>query len=161
MKPFQRPPVASIHGLRERPVDPALELKTIQPDFHRDQIAAVHPFEPGSRCGQPGILRPELLRDLEECLRVLHLLLRRADAEVGVVRDLEGAAARAFGQAAFGEGLDTPGDPPVEELLVVGAGLLAEDLGVLLAELGHGQPAEFRDLIFNRASHCCLPSWGR
>ncbi len=34
---------------------------------------------------------------------------------------------------------------------------LAEDLGVLLAELGHGYAAEFRDLLFNRDFHFCLP----
>jgi hypothetical protein len=43
--------------------------------------------------------------------------------------------------------LDAPGDAAEEELLVIGSGLLAEDLAVLFLELRRGQVAEALDLL--------------
>jgi hypothetical protein len=142
LKPFQPAAGRLVHGPRERLIDPSLELEAVDPDLYRDQIAAIDPLEPRSWRWQPGIQRLwQLLRNLQESLRILRLLPRSPNAEVGVVGDLKGAAARAFGKATLGEGLDAPGDPAIQDLLVVGPGLLSEDQGILLADLGHGHAA--------------------
>jgi hypothetical protein len=74
-------------------------------------------------------------------------VLRRADAQVGVVRDLERAAARTLRESTPRIRLDTPGDTAEQELLVVGSGGLAEDLAVLVLELRGGQAAQAFDLF--------------
>jgi hypothetical protein len=57
----------------------------------------------------------------------------------------------ALGQAAPGVGLDAPGDPPEQELLVVRARLLAEDFAVLVLELHDGHLAQALDLFADAA----------
>jgi len=60
---------------------------------------------------------------------------QRPDAEIGVVGDLQRAAAGALGEAAPRVRLDAPGDAAEQELLVIRARLLAEDLSIFLLEL--------------------------
>ena len=74
-------------------------------------------------------------------------VLRRADAQVGVVRDFERAAARTLRDPAPCVRLDAPGDAPEQELLVVGSGVLAEDLAVLVLELRRGHMTQALDLF--------------
>jgi hypothetical protein len=74
-------------------------------------------------------------------------IARRPDAQVGVVGDLEGATASALGQAAPGVGPAAPGDTPEEELHVVRARFLAEDLALLLLQAPGGHPAQALDLF--------------
>jgi hypothetical protein len=87
--------------------------------------------------------------------------LGRPAAQIGIVGDLQGAAARAFGQAAFGQRLDAPSDPPEKELLVARPRLLAEHLQVLLLELADGHPGQIVNLFLNRCFHDFLLSQGR
>ena len=81
---------------------------------------------------------------VELCLQEV---LRRADAQVGVVGDLQRAPTRAFGESAPGVRLDAPGDSPEQELLVIGSAGFAEDLAVLVLELADGQVAQALDLF--------------
>jgi hypothetical protein len=61
---------------------------------------------------------------------------RHAGAKVGVPCELLGSAFGSLGQSALGEGLDPPSDTLEEERLVAGASGFAEDLKVLLTQLG-------------------------
>src|SRR5581483_3291467 len=79
--------------------------------------------------------------------RLAQEVLGRADAQVGVVGNLQRAAAGALGEATPGVGLDAPGDAAKQELLVIRARLLAEHLAVLLLELRRGQVAQGLDLF--------------
>jgi hypothetical protein len=74
-------------------------------------------------------------------------VLRSADAQVGVVRDLECADARAFRETAPRVRLDAPCDAAEQELLVIRTGVLAEGLAVPFLELRGGQAAEALDLF--------------
>ncbi|GIU75839.1 MAG: hypothetical protein KatS3mg004_2926 [Bryobacteraceae bacterium] len=66
---------------------------------------------------------------------------------MGIVGDLECTPAGALGQAAPRVGLNAPGYASEQKLLVIGSGLLAEDLAVLFLELGRGQATERLDLL--------------
>ena len=99
------------------------------------------------------------VRDKSEVL--LERRLRRADAQVGVVGDLQGAAARAFRQAALCQRLNPPGDAAEQEVLVVRPRLLAEHLGVLLFQLAHRHVAQRFNLFPDRGLQGLLLSRGR
>jgi len=58
-----------------------------------------------------------------------------------------------LGEVAFGEGLEPPGDPLAQKVLVVGARLFAEDLEVLLPELPDRHPGEAHDLLVGVRVH--------
>src|SRR5579885_353780 len=82
-------------------------------------------------------------------------VLRRADSQIGVVRDLQRALTGALRESAPRICLDAPGDAAEQKLLVIGSGLLAEDLKVLLFELRRRQAAEALDFFpdFGFGSH--------
>jgi len=138
------------HGLAQRCVDPAVALKAaICPDVDDDVLPLIAAnqrsagqWQPQVESGpQPSLHRSGLVDGLPQ------EVLRRADAQVGVVRDLKRAAARTLRESTPRIRLDTPGDTAEQELLVVGSGVLAEDLAVLVLELRGGHMTQALDLF--------------
>ena len=69
-----------------------------------------------------------------------------------------GASAGAFGQVAFGQGLEAPGDACDQPGTVAGPGDLAEQFGEALPQLGDGQALERRHLVDDVEFHRVLLS---
>jgi hypothetical protein len=72
-------------------------------------------------------------------------------------------SAGAFGEIAFGQGLQSPGDAFDQPGTVAGFGGLAEQLGEALPQLAHTQPLERRDLVDDVHFHRDAPfaCWGQ
>src|ERR1017187_750092 len=149
------------------PIVLAVELEPIDEDLHDDSPTFVLALEVGPGRWQPRI---EITRHLsgDAQFGIKRGVLPKSGpgcpyAQVGIVRDLQRAAAGALGEAAFGQRLNSPGDPPKQELLVVRAGLLAEHLQVLLLELTCRHPAQRLNffLHLHRGLHAFLLSQGR
>jgi hypothetical protein len=74
-------------------------------------------------------------------------LAPQRDAEIRIVGDLQRPAARAFREAALGQRLNSPGNLPKQELLMVRPRRLAEDLDVSPAKLADGHASQLFDLL--------------
>ena len=164
-KPFHFVPVTSLGDCTEGSVDLAIELEPIHEDLHNDSAALVLAFQVGSRRRQPRVESAgHLAADAELGVQGdvwPELGLGCPDAQVCIVGDFQRAAARTLGEAALGQCLDAPGDPPKQELFVIRSGLLAEHLKVLLAELADCHPAQLINLFPHRGLHFVLHSHGR
>ena len=86
---------------------------------------------------------------VDACLGGSHLVdcgpeevLWSADAQVGVVSNLQCALPGTFREPAQSVGLNAPGNAPHQELLMVGAGLLTENLAVSVFQLPGGEVPE-------------------
>jgi hypothetical protein len=139
------------HGGAQQAVEPLLVLEPAVSDQHHHVFAPEAVDQPGARQWQPWI-RGRRNAGLGVAALVgllLQEVLGRTNAKIGVVGDLQGAAAGTLRKAAPGVGLDAPGDAAEQELLVIRARLLAEHLAVLLLELRRGEVAEGLDLLSN------------
>jgi len=151
----------------EGPIGPTFELESIHQDLHDDPAALVLALQVGAVRWEPRVeVAGHRARDAQ--LRIQRRILPehgpgRPDAQVGVVRNLQRAAAGTLGQAALGQRLDAPGDPPKQEPLVVRAGFFAEHLRVLLAELADRHPTRRLNLFLHlhRGHHAFLLSQDR
>lgn len=81
-----------------------------------------------------------------------------ADSKVCVVGQFLGAPTGPFGKVAFGQDLDAPGNAFAQELLVVGSGLLAEHIEILLSKLADRHPGEPLDFLIRGSFHP-KPPW--
>ena len=90
----------------------------------------------GSCRGQSGI--PAIVSPLS-CRpgQLLQKRLRRPNPEFGLLGEGQGPLTGPLRQFAFGIGLETPGDAPHQELLVVGSRLLAQHFAVLYLQLAN------------------------
>src|SRR5690606_8704411 len=100
-------------GAAQRRVDPAVALEpAIGPNMDDDVLALIAADERRPRQWRPWIERglQARFRGPVFVVRIAQEVLRRPDAEIGVIRNLERAPAGAFGKAAPRVGLDAPGD---------------------------------------------------
>jgi hypothetical protein len=84
--------------------------------------------------------------------------LGRVQAEVGVASQFGGASAGAFGEVAFGQCLETPGDAFDQPGTVAGVGGFAEQFGKALPQLADAQALERRHLVDDVEFHRFLLS---
>src|ERR1035437_10519180 len=106
------------HGGTQGTVDLALVLEAFLPNANDDIFTPVasHQFGAGHR--EPRVLGRRHARLKRAALVQVHFqeVLGCPTAEVSVVGDLQGAATRAFREAAVSVRLHAPGDTPEEEL---------------------------------------------
>jgi len=62
---------------------------------------------------------------------------RGAQTQVGVIRQVGSALTGTLGRVAFGESLQTPGDPAKQKLAIIGSRFLTEDFLVAVPQLAH------------------------
>src|SRR6266566_4448116 len=125
------------HGRTQRSVDFSVVLEAVLADPHDNVLSSVAPHQHRAGSRQPRV-RCRLGSRFGSAPRVeftLQEVLRRPDAKIRVVGDLQRPPPRSLGEAAPGVRLQAPGDPPEEELLVARPALLAKRLLVLLLEL--------------------------
>jgi hypothetical protein len=95
-------------------VQPAVAFETVLTDPDDDVLALETPHQERARQGKPRVSRRRDARldGARFVQRFLQKVLRRADAEVGIVRNLQRSTAGAFGEATLDVRLDAPGDSP-------------------------------------------------
>jgi len=71
----------------------------------------------------------------------------RLEAKVNVAGQFGGALAGAFGQVAFGEGLEAPGEAADEPGLVPGGGGFTEQFGMTGLQLADAQPLQGGEVV--------------
>ena len=127
---------------RERPVHAPLVLEFAFEDGDADRSALVWPGEQGPWRGWPCVAptRQDGARDAGRAAVFRERAARRPYAHVGVVGQFGNPPASPLREVALLQNLKAPGDSPPEEHRVPRARLLlAEDLPVLLLQLGHAQ----------------------
>ena len=78
---------------------------------------------------------------------------RRDLPQIGILRDLAGPPASAFGEISFGERLQPPGNPPEQMFPVPGSRFFAKYLPILFAQTGESRPAQALDFHQYRIVH--------
>ena len=82
-------------------------------------------------------------------------------AQIGILRDLTGPPASAFGEISFGQRLQPPGDAPKQMFPVPGSRFFLKYLLILFAQTGECRPAQVLDLHQYGIVHCWFPLRGR
>jgi hypothetical protein len=82
------------------------------------------------------------------------------ETQVGVAGQFGGPLAGAFGQVAFGQGLQPPGDALDKPGAVDGGGGVAEEFGEALPQLADGQALQRCDLVDDVQFHQVLSFLG-
>jgi hypothetical protein len=119
----------------EGPVDLPVTLESVLANLHADSAPLVIPADcrAGHRQARvAGRINADYGGVSESRQRLAGKnVLRRANPDVGVVRDFHRTTANAFAQTALGYRLHAPGEALEQEFLMVRSGLLAKQLQML------------------------------
>ena len=114
-------------------VQPAIAFKSVLANANHNVLPLESANEECAGEGKPRVRHRRDARLHGACFvqRFLEKVLRRADAEVRIVGDLQRSLAGPFGKAAVDVRLHAPGDSPKQELLVIGTALSPKTSGYL------------------------------
>src|ERR1035441_7252747 len=159
-RPCQRVPLTATAIRTERCIVPVFIPKSLHQDLHQKGPSFPLPAEQNARQRQTAIRLPPIPVG-GCCLDALPAhgqeVSRRDRSQAGILRDLVRPPASPFGEISFGQGLQTPGNPPEQMFPVSRSRFFLEHLPELLAQTRQAGPAQVLNLHQNRSVHSCLP----
>src|SRR6185437_7809590 len=137
------------HGGTQGAVEVTVILEALLPNTHDDVLASVAPHQIASGHREPRVLgrRNAAFDDAAFVQFRFQEVLGCPNSKVGVVGDLECSLSRALRETTLDVCLNTPGDTPEEELLVIRPAHFPEDLPVLFLELASSHVTQRFDLF--------------
>src|ERR1039458_8495253 len=150
------------HGDRaQRGIMPVLIPESFRQDLNQNGPSFPLPAEQRARQGQAAILFPAILpsaRHPDRFAAHRKEVARRNHSQVSISRDLVRPPASPFGEISFGQGLQTPGDPPEEMFPMPGSRFFLKYLPILLAQSRQTRSAQVLNFHQYRRVHVLLLS---
>src|ERR1022692_2236801 len=150
------------HGYRaERGIMPVLIPESLGEDLDQNVPSFPFPAEQSARQGQAAVRFPAILPSARHPDRFAahdKEVARRNHSQVSIPCDLVRPRASPFREISFGQGLQTPGDPPEEMFPMPGSRFFLKYLPILLAQSRQARSAQVLNFHQYRRVHVLLLS---